>query len=90
MSQLKYIEVIETLGSNFIFSIQAGIKFERQNNFLFASVIDNCKGFDQEILKQNNGIGWENIFSKVGMINGDIKINSKIGLGTSINIQIPL
>lgn len=66
------------------------IKINRLNGMLLVSISDNGKGFNKAILEQNSGIGWKNIYSRVGMINGKVELNSKTGIGTSINIQIPL
>lgn len=54
---------------------------------VFLSIRDNGVGFDTASIEQSSGIGWKNIFSRVYMMNGDIKIDSQPGTGTSVNIE---
>ncbi len=69
---------------------EAEIKIEKNNNFLFVVIKDNGKGFNPDILEHDAGIGWKNIYSRIGMINGKIEIDSKPGKGTIIKLSIPL
>ncbi len=59
------------------------IKKKKQYNF---SIIDNGKGFDQAKVQNPNGL--DNIKERVLEINGEVKIETKEGKGTNINIQI--
>jgi len=49
---------------------------------------DDGKGFDREKVQQ--GLGLKNIRSRVNLLAGDLAIDSKEGIGTSFNIEIPL
>jgi len=53
---------------------------------LSCSVEDNGKGFDPK--KDYRGIGLKNIYQRVKYLNGDINIDSDIGQGTAVLIEI--
>jgi len=52
---------------------------------------DNGQGFDYEkgLLKKDSS-GLKNLQSRINLINGKIKIDSRIGAGTSVIIEIPI
>jgi signal transduction histidine kinase len=52
------------------------------------TVEDDGVGFDPAILRASTGIGWNNIKSRVEMLNGRVDIDSKPGKGTSVYIEI--
>jgi signal transduction histidine kinase len=53
-------------------------------------VSDNGTGFDlQEIILSKDGMGLANINRRVSLLNGKAEIDSSIGNGTIIKIQIP-
>jgi len=54
------------------------------NNSINLTIQDFGKGFDTDIMKEDKGIGWQNIFSRVSMLNGNIDINSIKEKGTKI------
>ena len=49
---------------------------------------DNGNGFDT--LQITRGIGWENMQNRVTELQGQMNIDSAIGRGTVVSIQIPL
>lgn len=53
-------------------------------------VEDNGKWFDKNILKISKGNGWNNINSRLEILNARIEIDSQAGKGTVIFIQVPL
>ena len=65
-------------------SVEVGVQKE---NFSF-SVEDNGVGFDPEAVKESNGMVLYR--KRVGELEGEMEINSKIGGGTRIEVQIPL
>lgn len=67
---------------------QVEIDLSKQENELFLLVEDNGRGFN--LTATHKGIGLQNIESRVMLLNGKMIIDSKIGRGTAINIQIPL
>ena len=44
-------------------------------------------GFDTSQIQHSKGIGWQNIYSRVSMLNGKIDIDSQSGKGTEIRIN---
>ncbi len=52
------------------------------------TIKDNGIGFNVNELKDAKGIGWKNIFSRVSMLNGNIKIESKPQIGTAVFINL--
>jgi two-component system sensor histidine kinase DegS len=53
------------------------------------SVDDNGKGFDPEILQQNNSLGLRLIRERSEMLGGTFEVDSNIGKGTRINFGVP-
>lgn len=56
---------------------------------LHLTVEDNGCGFDLKKFK-NPGIGIKNIRSRVDFLNGTLEFDSEIGVGTTINIEVPI
>ena len=53
-------------------------------------VEDNGRGFDYSEKTLENGMGLFNIKNKIEQMNGTFDVDSKLGHGTTININIPL
>ncbi len=68
----------------------ASLNIEEKNKTLYIHVRDNGKGFNIEQYKSIEGFGLNQIKARVRNINGDIIIKSKIKLGTSIQIHVPI
>jgi signal transduction histidine kinase len=64
------------------------IQFSEDENMLNVMVEDNGKGFDVNKIKY--GLGLTNIEKRLEKIEGDIVIDSAIGNGTTIILNIPL
>lgn len=62
------------------------ISLSSQDKTIKLIVRDYGKGFDTKRIKVNDGIGWQNIFSRVSMLNGKIDIFSEIEKGTIITV----
>lgn len=69
-------------------------KIELAERKIFLAIIDNGKGFEQTSHKEVNasrgGLGLEGIAERVRILNGEYLISSQPGVGTTINITIPL
>lgn len=61
--------------------------FAAENDILQITISDDGKGFDAS--KAKRGIGMKNIVSRLKKINGTWDIDSKIGQGTKIYLEIP-
>jgi len=67
------------------------VQLIRHRQSIVLMVNDNGKGFDSNNqLFFTNGFGFHNIFSRVKTLDGTVDIDSTIGLGTSVVIEIPL
>jgi signal transduction histidine kinase/uncharacterized protein HemY len=64
------------------------IQLTIEANEVVLIVEDNGKGFDRT--KKPNGIGLDNIRSRVDYLNGELDVDSRIGEGSTFTIQIPL
>jgi signal transduction histidine kinase len=53
----------------------------------YLSIEDNGKGFDPKA-DRRKGLGWENIRNRIEFLKGKIEIDSVIGEGTTINIEL--
>lgn len=69
------------------------ISVERRNGTIYASIIDNGKGFDLEKVlhpeSPERGFGIIGMQERVSVLGGKIEIQSRIGFGTHIRIEVP-
>lgn len=85
--------VVQEILNNMIRHAKAdhiNISIERIDDNLKISMQDNGIGFNPDELKENKGIGWKNIFSRVSMLDGDIKLESELQKGTLVFINLKL
>jgi signal transduction histidine kinase len=66
------------------------IRMTESNDHLYLFIKDNGVGFDTQKLNNSSGIGWSNIFSRISMLKGHIRVFSNRSSGTSVHIDIPL
>ncbi|WP_299132664.1 sensor histidine kinase [uncultured Tenacibaculum sp.] len=64
------------------------LKIAQEGGNMLIKIEDNGVGFDSE--KENKGIGLKNINSRIKKLKGVIKVNSKLGDGTTIEIELPI
>ncbi|MBA2611508.1 MAG: sensor histidine kinase [Bacteroidetes bacterium] len=62
----------------------------KNNGYLEINIQDNGIGFDTDKLKDSKGMGWKNIFSRVSMLDGTIKLDSELEKGTIVYINLKL
>jgi two-component system sensor histidine kinase DegS len=53
------------------------------------SVDDNGKGFDSEILQQNNSLGLRLIRERAEMLGGNFEVDTNLGKGTRVSFGVP-
>jgi signal transduction histidine kinase len=53
-------------------------------------VDDNGKGFDPEIISQDESLGLRLIKERVELLGGTFSVDSKIGSGTRISLTVPI
>ena len=51
---------------------------------------DDGKGFDISTIKNKEGIGLHSMQNRIELLGGKMDIDSSIGKGTSINIELPI
>lgn len=90
--EISLYRIIQEIFNNIIKHANAteiGINILQENDKkLELVVIDNGKGFDTSEINQSSGIGWKNIYSRLTIINGLMKVDSVKNSGTNINIQV--
>ncbi|RLL46666.1 histidine kinase [Oceanobacillus piezotolerans] len=64
------------------------VKLEIGSNRITMLIIDNGKGFDTQI-KKDKSFGLLGMKERVEMLDGSLNINSTIGKGTIVSIQVP-
>ncbi len=65
------------------------VQLIKKEDMLSITVEDDGRGFDAAILKNNTGIGYLNLKKRVAYINGKMDVQTAVGKGTSITIEIP-
>jgi signal transduction histidine kinase len=83
--------IIQELLNNVIKHAQATevlVQLLRENDKLVVNVEDNGKGFDTKLAEEKMGMGWENIRSRMELLNGTIDIQSAPDNGTAVNLEI--
>lgn len=63
------------------------LQCSQNENIFYLSVEDNGKGFDPNTTARK-GLGWDNIRNRIEFLHGKIEIDSVIGEGTTINIEL--
>jgi signal transduction histidine kinase len=71
-------------------SFNIKIVFKMLQNFVLMYLSDDGKGFDMSEVNRKKGNGMENIESRAKAYNGIAKFSSKLGLGTSCEIRMPI
>lgn len=85
-----YRVIQEVVGNSLKFAeaTQLTIEIKKNEDQLEVKITDNGKGFDTATINQSTGIGWRNIYSRVSMLNGQVKITSAAGKGTCVEVVI--
>ncbi len=65
--------------------------FVVDNEFeLYLLLEDNGKGFDENALKPNVGVGLQSMKDRASLLNGTLHVYAKEGQGTSLEVRIPI
>jgi two-component system, NarL family, sensor kinase len=64
------------------------VQLSKTEEQISITVEDDGKGFNTEILKAAQGIGWINIQSRIEYLKGKLDIQSGQGKGTSVHIEL--
>lgn len=65
------------------------LKIEK-NDSIHISIKDDGKGFDRNLIRNSNGIGWRNIKSRIEILNGELEIRSELGVGSEISMKLAI
>ncbi len=69
---------------------EAKIELEEKDKKLYLKVTDNGKGFDKTKAINKDGLGINQIEARIIVMKGKFVIDSEIGKGTSISVEIPV
>ncbi|WP_298899484.1 tetratricopeptide repeat protein [uncultured Psychroserpens sp.] len=89
--EIQTFRIIQELLTNIIKhakATEATIQFSEQDNILTIMVEDNGKGFNLKTSKA--GIGLTNIEQRIEKIEGELVIDTSLGNGTTVILNIPL
>ncbi|MDP9954980.1 signal transduction histidine kinase/Tfp pilus assembly protein PilF [Epilithonimonas hungarica] len=89
--EIQIYRIIQELMNNILKyadSSHVTIQILKLKNKVNVQVEDDGIGFNTN--EQSNGIGLQNIRSRVSSLGGEIEIDSVIGRGTYVNIEIPI
>jgi two-component system, NarL family, sensor kinase len=64
------------------------VQVSQTDGLLSVTVEDDGKGFDTAILEAPQGIGWSNIRHRIEFLKGKLDVNSQVGKGTSVLIEM--
>ncbi|WP_089371203.1 sensor histidine kinase [Dokdonia pacifica] len=91
--EITIFRIIQELVTNIIKHAQAteaNISLTQHDNELNIMIEDNGKGFKVGKLKEKDGMGLGSIERRVEHLEGTMEVDSALGRGTSISIDIPL
>ncbi|WP_108807804.1 sensor histidine kinase [Aquimarina spinulae] len=91
--EISIFRMIQELITNTIKHANASeihISLTNHDSLLNIIIEDNGKGFDAKILPKKEGMGLRNIEKRVEHLQGTFEIDSTIGKGTNIIINIPI
>jgi signal transduction histidine kinase len=68
------------------------LNIQRSGHSILVSITDDGKGFDSGELKinGNGGLGFQSMQQRSNLLSAVLQINSELGRGTSITIEIPI
>ncbi len=92
LTSLNIVRIFREILSNLVKHSKAteiGIHVFMAQNIFHLQVKDDGIGIPSKAIEDSKGIGWKNIFTRINMLKGTIKIE-KTTPGTSIQIKIPI
>lgn len=91
--ELSLYRIVQEITSNMVRHAntkEIAIDITAEYNHLQINIRDKGIGFDTQTIELSAGIGWKNIFARVRLLNGQIKVQSTKNVGSAIMIDIPL
>lgn len=68
----------------------ASVRIKDDRNRIVIEIVDNGKGFETEIKGDYGGLGLTGLTERARFLDAELKIESKIGAGTRIELGIPV
>lgn len=90
--RLMVFRIIQELFGNAVrhaHATQMKLKGRIAFGYIEFELTDNGKGFDPKLISSSKGLGWKSIYRRLELVKGTIEINSTIGKGTIIRINLP-
>ena len=69
---------------------QCRVRLWEAHGWVHLVVSDEGKGFDPAATKENRGIGLITMHERVGLVDGDLRIESQPGRGTTVHARVPI
>lgn len=92
-TQITVYRIIQELVVNAVKHAAASqilVQCSQNDNQLLIAVEDDGRGFDLNALQREEGIGLSNVRNRVGYLKGKVDVDSALGQGTTVNIEIYL
>lgn len=89
--EINLYRIIQELLTNIVkyaHAKEVQVQMTRENGSITLMVEDDGQGMLVENLNNSRGNGWHNINSRINLLKGNIEIDSKIGKGTVVFIEI--
>ncbi len=91
--ELLVYRIIQELLNNIIKYADAKevlLQITKNDHQLTITIEDDGKGFDIATIKNKDGIGLHSMQNRIELLGGKMDIDTAIGKGTSINIELPI
>ncbi len=66
------------------------LSLESDNGEVVLTIEDDGKGFDPAKPRKSSGLGLVSIEERARLVNGSVKVESKAGQGTSLQVRVPI
>ncbi len=91
--EIKLYNIIQEFINNIIKHSKADyakVTLTEKKKKLYLIIEDNGQGFDQTKTQEKDGLGINQIDARIKMMQGSFQIESELGKGTKINIELPV
>ncbi|PKP22080.1 MAG: hypothetical protein CVU05_05420 [Bacteroidetes bacterium HGW-Bacteroidetes-21] len=92
-TEITLYRIVQEIVNNMIKHAQTQkiyIQLYNQKEEIMLLIKDYGKGFNLSEIKQSSGIGWQNLYSRVSMLNGEIIVDSQPEKGTTISVTFTM
>lgn len=92
-TELSLYRIIQEITSNIVRHSQTKnltLELIHLSESIQITITDEGIGFDNEAIDESTGLGWKNIFARIKLANGKIKIHSEKDKGSQFMINIPI